>query len=1763
MGINIEHYQDNDLAIYLKAPNDTIIPLSTNNGGFGNHYGNPNNCPAENVNFNMNTTRLISRSNSTFIGDYRPEGNFSNFNDGSNPNGVWQLVICDNDENNTGTINYAKLEFASCGNPHGITSTKAAGDSVKIHWSPESLGGSSYEVEYGEVGFDPGSGTLIKGIQDTSVYITGISNISTYDVYVRQVCTPNDTSDWGGPYTFYPTTSGCYLDKTIPDNGCSNGDTLRFPIVVSKDFANSLGQDIVLSDVNLIIEHSQVNDIRIALKSPSGVKVPISRSNGGFGNNYGDPNNCPSVVANFNMNAPVDITSGNAPFQGSYKPEGDFSNFNDNSDPDGTWQLIICDDDQGNEGEIAFAELAFATCQPSDLQGVRANQDTVELNWKPGALSSSSYEIQYGNIGFNLGSGTTITGITDTSATVTGLSTTQGYDFYLRSLCSTGDTTGWIGPYTIYRNSTPCSLNKTIRDISCSAGDSAVIPFAITNTAGDSLGYNAAIKEVRFIIEHYQVNDIRVSLQSPKGQQIDLTRHNGGFANHYGDPTSCPYGAVTFSKDGVTRIDSASTPFTGIFRPRDSFKRLYNGGDPDGIWRLIICDNDQNNEGILKYAAVDMYNPLSCKPGPRASLSNDTTVNFGDSITLTGSGGTSYRWSTGDTTATITITPESSKRYVLTVEDPNGCTDKAQVFVKVNPRPTLTYSKMPAYKGKHGVEPQKGTFKSAFSYRVTYTHPDNIPPENGYPRVGIDYNGNGTFNDANDSRVYMTELDASDKNYKDGKVYTYTRGFGKPNKNLQYSFLAYDTLGSPAKGEATKLKDGPLVTDNDLDLYVYADDITFSDKNPDVSDTVKITADLHNNGALDASSVLVSFYREDTLIARQVVNKIPGKSVKTVSIDHSFPVDEYYPMKVVIDEFDNINENNELNNFAIRPLTVGNFTVSAGIDVTGEVAPNKPCTNENFVYKGQASYLGTLDPNTDVSGAEVKVEILETGEIFKSYTNSKGKFNVLISASTNTGSYHVKATVTDFTLVGKSKQDTFTTQNCPSNVSRVNGYTPLHWSCSGNCSASGGSSGAGTITYPALKPDIRVRSYQISPSELNPDKGENVRVFGSFKNAGGVSADSFYVMFFADSKQLGKSILVDVLAPGQQGTVESTQQFSSSQNGAHVLRVQVDTPDLVTESKEMNNLASRAIIVGNVVDFGFLEPEDLTISNPSPLNGDTTTVTAKIWNKGGRSGTGKVRFYTVKGTDTTVFDSASLTLGKLDTTTKKVQWIAKQTSGQIYAEIADVSPNDVNPRNNQAHLPLGNTPPQIVRNPTPKVLCEGTTATLTVQAKYASNYQWKKDGFDVAQPADSQLTISNVNAFDTGSYRVIVTNGAGSDTSKAVKLKVRPLAVSNFNYQLNGDTLKLTSNAKNANSLKWKFGDGNTDTSANPTHVFSSDDIYQVCLYASNSCNTDTACRTIGVGVTIPDTIKGTVAFNGDPLNEAKVSLWKKQNTSYSKTDSIKIQVSDNGEFNFGSVPSGQYLVRALVEPDTGTFRSYIPTYHKDHVFWQNADVLDAKSSGKAITADISMQTGTKDTGDGDFSGSITEAGPNKRLDEGDPIDNVAVYAMNLNEKPLDKTLSNTNGIYRFDQMALDTYRVHVEIPGLVANDRIVILDEENSSEDSVNFKVDQGRDSVYSGIQKGVSQSQIVDAYKLYPNPAESRVTLELSANQDRSYQILFKNTLGQNVLEKRRLVVQGENRFTFKLNHLSPGVYFVQLKQQDTDRLSPLKRLIIIGNP
>ncbi|MFM8485678.1 MAG: hypothetical protein ACKOCH_05040, partial [Bacteroidota bacterium] len=109
-----------------------------------------------------------------------------------------------------------------------------------------------------------------------------------------------------------------------------------------------------------------------------------------------------------------------------------------------------------------------------------------------------------------------------------------------------------------------------------------------------------------------------------------------------------------------------------------------------------VTATDQNNCSSAVSTAITV-NPLptpSVAVADNSGVLNDGIVLIGASATLTASGGTSYLWDTGATTAALTVTPGATTTYIVTVTNANGCsaTSSATITVVLEQLPIISVS---------------------------------------------------------------------------------------------------------------------------------------------------------------------------------------------------------------------------------------------------------------------------------------------------------------------------------------------------------------------------------------------------------------------------------------------------------------------------------------------------------------------------------------------------------------------------------------------------------------------------------------------------------------------------------------------------------------------------------------------------------------------------------------------------------------------------------------------------------------------------------------------------------------------------------------------------------------------------------------------------------------------------------------------------------------------------------------------------------------
>ena len=456
--------------------------------------------------------------------------------------------------------------------------------------------------------------------------------------------------------------------------------------------------------------------------------------------------------------------------------------------------------------------------------------------------------------------------------------------------------------------------------------------------------------------------------------------------------------------------------------------------------------------------------------------------------------------------------------------------------------PTLTFLGTGEFQNSI-VTPTQGTPETSYQFAVIYTNEDGAMPPYGFPRVVLDYEGNGRFTDTNDRALILYPADENDHNTVDGKVYIGSISQLPSGTNWQARVQAQ------TDGCATEM--GPFNVPRVLtgaDLEIFANDIVFDNPNPEVSSPLQITATIHNKSDFAAENFVV--HLENQFDTTAVYTNItvdhlgPQESTSVVWNIITPAIPSWNPMEVFVDYTNVIAETNELNNRAIRPFTNGDFNIPGAINIIASASPSVvslPSSTSRISVSGYAYYTDTAVQLQDstVAGATVSFTNPVTGNRVQTHTNSRGYFSFSTPSGSQPGIYTAPVEITDFTLSAEA---------------------PVTWEL---------------IQGPCL-PDLTARINPSSQSILVGDSASGTIVVTN-RGCAAVEVETLLEMNQTGGLPLITDMMVPPLAPGESFSYDFTVEFAVV--GTYYITGLADAGFVVVESSENNNLGTATIRV--------------------------------------------------------------------------------------------------------------------------------------------------------------------------------------------------------------------------------------------------------------------------------------------------------------------------------------------------------------------------------------------------------------------------------------------------------------------------------------------------------------------------------------------------------------------------------------------------------
>jgi PKD repeat protein len=396
------------------------------------------------------------------------------------------------------------------------------------------------------------------------------------------------------------------------------------------------------------------------------------------------------------------------------------------------------------------------------------------------------------------------------------------------------------------------------------------------------------------------------------------------------------------------------------------------------------------------------------------------------------------------------------------------------------------------------------------------------------------------------------------------------------------------------------------------------------------------------------------------------------------------------------------------------------------------------------------------------------------------------------------------------------------------------------------------------------------------------------------------------------------------------------------------------------------------------------------------------------------------------------------------------------------------------------------------------------------------------------------LTVVDSANSCTDTYCVTVTvNGGGSGSCSAV-----------FTYQSGSVGTYFSVGANTNNQFYfWDFGDGNTSNQQNPVNFYSAVDTYYVCLTVvdvANSCTT-THCDYVYAGSnTNPNNVYD---LQGLAYSDSSSGAWSEALIYLISFDSltqtlsvVDTQTTQYGYFIFRSVAAGNYLLKAALVPSAPAYNDFLPTYYQSVLFWYDAATISVPTGPNNFYS-IYMVPGNNPGGPGFIGGNVNQ-GANKQAN-GDPLSDVQVMLLNMDNSPVQYTYSSSTGGFSFNDVAYGTYKVYAEVLGKPTYPNIVTISAAKETVEDLLVVVEE--EGVYSSVKE--VDATYVDGTNFFPNPVASTGTLSFNAKEAGTVTVRVLNMLGQIVLEQNTQVLPGSQALQIDMNNQQAGAYILSI--------------------
>ena len=320
--------------------------------------------------------------------------------------------------------------------------------SANLAWNHDA---TEYEVEYGVAGHTLGQGTTVT-VNAPSVALSGLTDDTQYDVYVRAICGVGDTSLWQTKSFYTDCNAITALPWSENFDGLTTSTTAatgvqpncwRYEMTGSNTTAAYLPQVYYsttyphsgnyclrlygLANTSLPTFAASLDSLQISFYARHTSDAYMLEVGAMEGTTF-----VPIDTVQFTNTTSTDLYT---IYLSSYQGPSHTIAFR-NSHPTYAYSYVYVDD---------IVVDYIPSCPPvTHVEAATVSTSEISVDWTDVA-SCGSWQIEYGVAGFTQGQGTTVT-VSSHPALISGLQPSTNYQFYVRPVCSSSDFGPWSLP---------------------------------------------------------------------------------------------------------------------------------------------------------------------------------------------------------------------------------------------------------------------------------------------------------------------------------------------------------------------------------------------------------------------------------------------------------------------------------------------------------------------------------------------------------------------------------------------------------------------------------------------------------------------------------------------------------------------------------------------------------------------------------------------------------------------------------------------------------------------------------------------------------------------------------------------------------------------------------------------------------------------------------------------------------------------------------------------------------------------------------------------------------------------------------------------------------------------------------------------------------------------------------------------------------------------------------------------------------------------